>query len=366
MGTVGLPILITSAGIPKQAFFQGFFRISTRGLENNNGTWRCNQPLFKQTTPTEQAKIGVHEAYTIWRSLIDRYVFIDHFNQLKNYTHDQDFLKYLKQIIKDFKEETSKLEEVCRVYSIPSPDPSIRDKHTTGNSEIVADRDTAEVVYRFLRVDLNILLLGLKSSYINDTIKKFLIHLTKKAIQRVDKYVKYIKSRNWVETPPLYPFVPPEIPEKVAINEVHLLFDHLTFRYNNIHQTSLFSNLASDKEFQLLLEVGTKILEKQIKDLEEKLLYFGINLPKPYPINVPVPASKEMLKDRFMYNIVFRGIQDAMVLHGTAISEVIVNDKLRKMFIDLTFEELSMMDKIDKYGKIKGWVFQVPTFKGDF
>lgn len=266
-------------------------------------------------------KIGVHEAYTIWRCLVDRYVFIDHFNLLKNFTHDKDFLIYLNRIIEGYKDEVAGLEEMCKVFSIPSPQPSATDQSTTGNSEVLWDEQTAGVVYRFFRLDLNILLLGLKNSYTNDDVKEELIRLVKNAMNRVDNFVMYIKAKNWVQTPPLYPFVNPDIPEKLTINEVFLLFDHLIFRYNNMHQTSTFSMFCSDADLKVLLEAGTKILGKQIEKLEKELLYYGVTLPNPNPIHVPAPEKKEVMEDSFIFNIIFRGMQDAMVLHGTAISE---------------------------------------------
>jgi len=250
--------------------------------------------------------LGVHEAYTVWRCLVDRYVFIDHFNLLKNFTHDKDFLIYLTRIIEGFKDEAAALEELCKDFSIPSPQPSATDQNVTGNSEVVWDQQTAEVVYRFFRLDLNILLLGLKNSYSNDDVKGILIKLVKHAMNRVDNFVMYMKTKNWVQTPPLYPFVDPDVPEKIAINEVYLLFDHLIFRYNNIHQTSTFSILCSDPDLKVLLETGTKILGKQIEKLEKKLLYYGVSLPNPNPIHVPAPENKELVKDNFMFYLIFR------------------------------------------------------------
>lgn len=312
----------------------------------------------------ERVKISVQGAYTLWRSLIDRYVFIEHFNLLKNFAHDQDFVMYLTSIITDFKNETMELEKICHRFSIPSPQPSSKDQNTAGNSEVADDKQTAEVLFRFLRLDLNILLLGLKNSYTNDEVKDYLLTLVKKEIERLDRYIPYLKAKNWIQAPPLYPYTNPEIKEPLAINEVYLLYDHLLYRYNNVHQTGNFAALTSDVDFRAILQMGIKILQKEIKVLEDKILYYGIKLPSPHPVNIPAPESQEILTDQFMFNVVFRGMQDAMVLHGTAISEIVVNDELRKLFIDMTYEELFMIDKMDKYGKLKGWATIVPSYRG--
>ena len=318
----------------------------------------------KRPIHSKKIKIGVHEAYTIWRSLVDRYIFIDSFHRDKNFTHDKDLLMYTAQMINDLRKETIQLEELCRLYSIQSPQPNTRGRYTVGNSEIAVDRLSAGIVYRFLRLDLNILFLGLKNPSTNEAVKKFLVKLTHKQINRLDKYIPYLKMKNWIQTPPLYPYVTGTGKDILAINEVYMLYQHLLFRYNNIHQTSTLALYATDTDFKVLMELGTRILQKQITRLENKLLYFGIALPNPNPINVPTPENKEVLNDKFIFNLLFSGMQDAMVLHGTAISEVIVNDELRKFFINLTLEELNLIDKMDKYGKLKGWVDPIPSYRG--
>ena len=214
----------------------------------------------RKSTPE---KIGVQAAYTVWRSLVDRYVFIEHFNKLKNYTHDRDFLFLLTNLINDFKEEANRLEELCQNFYIQSPQPSSRDTTATGHSEVLSDRDTAEVVYRFLRLDLNILLLGLKNSHTNDSVKEFAINLVNKAINRVDKFIKYIKFKDWLEIPPLYPNVNPEVREHLAVIKVYLLYDHLIFRYNNIHQTRIFLPLFPILTLRLCWMWVPRVLEKQ-------------------------------------------------------------------------------------------------------
>lgn len=313
---------------------------------------------------TEQVKISINGAYTLWRSLIDRYVFIDHFNHLKNFVHDRDLVIYVTRIIDESKDEAVEIEKLCQKFGITSPLPNTKDQNVQGNSEIVKDREVAQVLYRFLRLDLNILLLGLKGYYTNDNVKEFLMKLLKHEMNRLDKFVRYMKVKNWIEAPPLYPYIDPKVKEKVAINEVFLLFDHLIQRYSNIRQTRYYTEAAADTDLKALFALGINVLERQIKQLEDILLEYGITLPNPNPVHVNTLESKEGVDDRFLYNMVFRGMQDTMVLHGTAISEIVVNDSLRKFFIDLSMSELFMLDKMDKYGKLKGWSYVTPSYRG--
>jgi len=109
-----------------------------------------------------------------------------------------------------------------------------------------------------------------------------------------------------------------------------------------------------------MLTAGIKVLQEEAKTLEKELLYFGCPLPKPYASTTVKPQDKEMYEDRFIFNQILRGIQDAVALHGAGITEVITNDRIRKLFIKLTFQELTMLDNLIKYGKMQGWTNITP------
>jgi len=102
----------------------------------------------------------------------------------------------------------------------------------------------------------------------------------KDAINSLDTYVKYLKAKGWLEVPPLYKNVPPEVDEILDTGEAFHLWDYLTFRYDNLFKTQLFYGYAYDGDFKTLLLTGTKILEGQCKKLLGELTYFGIPVPK--------------------------------------------------------------------------------------
>lgn len=129
-----------------------------------------------------------------------------------------------------------------------------------------------------------------------------------------------------------------------------------------MRQTQIYASYAADSELKLLLDTGTKILKKQVADLERKLLYFGVALPEPYTNIVPTPETTELIEDRYIFNTVLKGMQNAVALQGMAIQDIIVNDSIRNYFINLTLDEIDMMTKMYKFGKLRGWVFVPPVY----
>lgn len=55
-------------------------------------------------------------------------------------------------------------------------------------------------------------------------------------------------------------------------------------------------------------------------------------------------------------------MQDALTLHGMAISDVILNDDIQEFFLKLPIDEIGYVDKIISYGKVKGWINLQPSF----
>lgn len=310
----------------------------------------------------EQSKMNVETAYMLWRGLVDRDITIDHFQVLKNFIFDKKFQAYVEKILQEYQQELAKLNRRLNKFSIVGPDPSPNDQTVQVRTDILNDQGIAEVLYRFMRLDVNLLMLGMKETPTNEEIFDFGRELAEAAIYRIDDFIKYMKSNGWLYLPPEYRHTRPNVSDKAAVNEIFLLYDHLIFRYNNIRLTQIFTVYASDQMFKAMLTTGVKILQNQIKELEDKLLYYGAVLPKSYPSNTVVPKDKDMFEDRFIFNHILRGMQDAVALHGTSIQEIITNDYLRQYFIKLTFSELSLIDKMVKYGKLQGWTFQTPLF----
>jgi hypothetical protein len=324
---------------------------------------RIRSILTASRVPETKNEIGIQEAYILWQLLENKYTIIDQLNLIKNFSHDQDFVHIVNKYIEAYQRESNMLEKIMGDFSIPGPPPGTRDLSAIGSSETMKDKSSAMLLYGYQKLNIGYLMTSIKDARTNDNIRKILLEFTSKALSKYDDYIKYLKLKGWANHPPLYQYIKPNVKEKVAVNEIFLLWDHLVFRYANIKQTEIFIEFTNDLDFKFLLDYGVKILLKQCNSIEDKLLEFGITLPNKYTPITPNPGSTETMEDNYIFNIVLLGMQNATVLHGTAIQEIIVNDSIRSFFIKLTLEEIDFIDKMLKYGKIKGWLQAPPKYK---
>jgi hypothetical protein len=147
----------------------------------------------KNLGQAESLKLDTNECYTLWRVYTDMNLSIGHMSHIRKYIHDADFAVYLSKILKDFKKECHTIEKLMQKYSIAGPEPAVEKHKTVGNSEILNDQDAAEVLYRFMRLDVNLMALSLKYPPTNDDIWSFMVDLTKSALYRIDNLIKYMK-----------------------------------------------------------------------------------------------------------------------------------------------------------------------------
>ncbi|ATW27446.1 DUF3231 family protein [Candidatus Formimonas warabiya] len=319
--------------------------------------------LGHKSNTAKNAGLSVEGAYVLWRLQVDRNTSVGHLNVLKNYIHDKDFSIYVQKIIYDYQKEKTEITKLLNEYSISGPDPNSRDLNIKSNTEAMADQEMAQVIYRFMRLDVNLLLLNIRNVATNDAVQQKIIGFAKEAINRINTFIKYLKVKNWLLLPPMYPGLPSNKREMIAINEVYLLWDYLVYRYNGLRQIQIYAEFSEDPDFTALLNTSIKVQEKDIQNLEDKLMYYGIPFPKAYSKTNPKVESKEIYEDRFMFNTVLRGIQDSIAIRGSAVQEVIVNDELRNFFTKLVFLELDLLLQMAGFGKVKGWVNVTPKYK---
>lgn len=93
------------------------------------------------------------------------------------------------------------------------------------------------------------------------------------------------------------------------------------------------------------------------------MTYFGIPMPnKPSGITTS-DYNTELLEDDYMFRIILIGIQGASMMHAQAVKQCTYNDRIRNTFKKLLLEEISLQDRFIKFGKTKGWLNPVPTYR---
>lgn len=322
--------------------------------------------VFSIKSPIEkkQKKIGVQEAFNIWHLLATKYSSLERLQIWDNYIHDLDLKIITRKYLVEVESNIHILEEKMKQYSIKGMDTPRKSVRTSANSEIVTDELIGGWLLLLSQEHINLLLGVIRTSTTNDHLRSLFINIAQDAINRLDKLIKYLKLKGWLVNPPLYTNTPFEAQEKIDVGEAFHLWDHLTFRYDNIEQTQLYYTLAHDGDFKILLKTGLEnSLRKQASKLEKELDYFGIPLPK-RPPNITVNmADTEIVDDDYLFRMLATGIQGAVMMHTKALNQSLTNDRIRKLFKQLLLSEISIGNKLIKFGKMKGWLHPAPRYQ---
>jgi spore coat protein CotF len=311
-----------------------------------------------------QELIDVEEAFHLWDILKSKYSIVERVNIWSNFAHDPEFKLLAKKILNDLMKEIKLLEKELEKYAIQGPRPNRSKIKSSVNSEVLLDEFLAHDFFLVLQEQVEMFLKSFVTSTTNDSIRELFSKLLTRAIERQNLMEKYLKMKGWLETPPLYSFVPEEVKERVDTGEAFHLWDHLTYRYDGIEKTEIFHDYVYDGDFKVLIKVGLqRVLKKQAAMLEKELEYFGIPMPKHSPKVIAPPDNTEILKDEFMFKALYAGMHGAAIMHSQALKQSTTNDRLRGIFEDLLLEEIRLLDKFIKFGKLKGWLQVAPKYR---
>lgn len=319
--------------------------------------------LLKTSRKREPRVLDVQEIYNIWKMLDNRYSIMNILLIEKPHIHDMDFAFILDRNMQRIKREIKVLEGEAEKYSLKGPRVNLEDFNVMGNAELHRDRDIAWIYLSYLNSELLVLTKVLRDSLIDDRLKRVFLRVFKITIKNLFDYLDYLKLKGWVSIPPLYPYVPNNVDERITCNEVFFLWDHLVFRYENIHLTRILSKYVYDLDLKVILDSGLNVLEKQSEQLENLLKYYGIMMPEAFSPILPQPEATEIFEDRFIFLHIFSQMRNMGAIHAQAFSGSILNKRVRKVFYDLLVAEVNLADKFLKYGKVKGWIPTVPNYR---
>jgi len=156
--------------------------------------------------------------------------------------------------------------------------------------------------------------------------------------------------------------VPHKDEEQLHIGEVYSIWSQAVARYDTLELVQHMENLVHDKDLKALINFGiSRVIEPQIKKLEELADKYKVQLtPKP-PQKVNVPDVAGSMRDEEIFRIIFDGAQAAFLLHIKEIN-IAVNDSLRSAYVDFLKNDLDNYEFMIKYGKAKGWLKAPPIY----
>ena len=141
----------------------------------------------------------------------------------------------------------------------------------------------------------------IRTSTTNDGIRTLFGRFLKTALNDIDLILNYLKLKGWLEIGPYYLNTPPDVKEKITAAEASNLWDHLTFRYDNIRKTNLYLAVTHDFNFKIIIAKGLDRLNRQTGILEQECQKYGISLPKRPPEVVILPVGTDYMCDDQMY-----------------------------------------------------------------
>lgn len=320
---------------------------------------------IRKNVEQQQAELNVQEVYNLWDWDATEAWTIEQFRIWKNFVHDPD----LKMLCDDYTEQTenklSKVKGLLKQFKLQGAISPRKNVYIPANTDNIFDEHIAYWVLIYAQEKLDMMLRLLRTAVTNDPLRKLILKYIKDDVAMLDKIIKRIKLRGWINQAPLYPNVPKECGENLDCGEAYHIWDHLTYRYDNLEETQTYINLAHDGDFKTLLRIGHQdILKKQTKMLEKELIKFGLPTPKATPEVLAETQNTQIRADRNMYKEVLEGMQAAAIMHAQAIKQSTTNDRLRnKVFTVLFVEELNVLNSIVKYGKLKGWLNPPPLYR---
>ncbi len=318
--------------------------------------------LPKKASEKEQLNVDIRESFALWDTLSYKYLALERLLLWQNFVHDPDLKAVLAVEIKHLQRSIDTIEKLMQQYSVPSPDKNRTAINAAMNPDEVTDKFIASDLLLYSQESIEGLLAAFHGSITSDNIRTTLRQILIERIDSSDVLIKYAALRGFIGVVPSYKHLPPDTDEKLSVAEAGNLWDHLTYRYANIHCSEVFKLLIHDKDFKVAIDMGLSLLVKQAKLLEKELKRFGIPFPQK-PSNVTTAADiKTLQEDVHLFGILYMSIQGATTLHAKSYKQCMTNHRVRGIFKQLLLEEVEKLDDFTRFGKLKGWLSPVPSY----
>ena len=318
--------------------------------------------IFKKSK-TETENVTSREVFNIWDILRARYNSVESLHFFNNFVHDRDFSYIIKNLIKSYQKQVKKLEKLAKKYKLKVPASPTKEMTFSVQLDQVTDKFVFRKVFSDLVFELSSLNRGVITTAFNDELRNYFIKFTFSHLNNFQTLYKYGKVKGWTEISPAYKTYKAVTKEELSVSEAANLWNHLNIRYDQLNLTTSYLQFVHDTEFKKILEMGKKTLENQISTLEEKAKKFEVPKPERPPAFNAAAIDPEIFTDQFMFRRIFQGIQEAVDIHIIAVVETITNDSIRDLFMQYLKKEISVYNKILKYGKMKGWTYVPPLYK---
>ncbi|KJS80946.1 MAG: hypothetical protein JM58_18160 [Peptococcaceae bacterium BICA1-8] len=153
-----------------------------------------------------------------------------------------------------------------------------------------------------------------------------------------------------------------EMQSEINVSEVWHMWDMLNARYNILELTHIFHNFADSPDFKLVLTQGINLLNKQVKELEQLMIEYGVPMPPKPPEKSNHTSEVEVITDRFIFTQIYVGIQTFIPIHANAFIAS-TSPKVRETYKKLLIDQVDIYDKFYEYGNLNNWINPTPKYR---
>ena len=151
--------------------------------------------------------------------------------------------------------------------------------------------------------------------------------------------------------------------EQIDIVKAYNIWNLLNARYESTESAQMYINFIHDRDFDIVLSNLINSFIKQEKQLESEAKRFKIKVPLRPPIDKKTSAEVSMINDKFIYNRTHSDMLSELFSLNRSVRSTLSHDGLRNMFKQFLFSHLQLYEKLNKYGKLKGWEDVPISFK---
>jgi len=317
--------------------------------------------IFKKSTANVE-QIDVQTAFNLWNLLKARYDSIKTAQMQSNFVHDRDLGLFLNLLLKHFQTQTEMLEQEGKKFRVKVPSRPAIDIKTSSRIDEVTDKFIYKTIFADMVMELMSLSNAVRTTLTNDRVRVMFKDFLISHLDDLELLVKFAKLKGWEEVAPGYKTTKQVKQEPLSIGEAYLIWQSVNDKYIQSQLNEFFLGFVHDADFKVILNSGLKTLAKQIKIMEQEALKYEIPVPERPPSSLQVPIDPETLEDSFIYQMVFKGIDDSIDMNLRAIIGSLRNDHMRKSFSNMFLAELEKQDGFLKYGKLKGWARIPPIY----
>lgn len=144
--------------------------------------------------------------------------------------------------------------------------------------------------------------------------------------------------------------------------EAFTLWDMLVSRYHQANTINIYLNLVHDLDLKVVLAAYLNSIKKDIKELEDKMDLYSINVPRSGRKSYRSTTQTEIIDDEIIAKWLLIIMQEDIEMFLKAIRVSATNDSVRQFFISKTKISIDTIDPILKYLKLKGWISNPPRY----